>query len=243
MSAAILELEKNQMLPETELEQETVYVYRRQQGRGAGVCVCVWFRRNWKTGYCGQELILTFINHLPPTNPFWHTLSLPCSLNKLNVLVSYASFSEQTEPPLADDKGSIKHQLNGLVHITSSGRSWYRGTYLWFRRGCLNQRQDLVSASPSNQCHLPPVAPPCPLRPGHTGLFLLQHTTPFPASGPWSLLFPLLRILFLQFFSWHPPSTTRNTHAAGFPTKVLIYAYYTETQSYKWSYFPLCFDW
>lgn len=36
MSADILELEKNQMLPETELEQETVYVYRRQQGRGAG---------------------------------------------------------------------------------------------------------------------------------------------------------------------------------------------------------------
>ena len=41
-----------------------------------------------------------------------------------------------------------------------------------------------------------------PARPCH----LLQHTAPFPALGPWSSPFPLHRILFLHFFSQHPPS-------------------------------------
>lgn len=61
MLAAILALEKDQMLPETEPEQEITCA--QQQGE-------VWFSWNWKTGYCGQELI--YFRHPSIQNPFWH---------------------------------------------------------------------------------------------------------------------------------------------------------------------------
>lgn len=123
---------------------------------------------------------------------------------------------KQTETPPAEGKGSLKNEKDESAKWAGSHH------FIWWK---LTQRHlSFFQKRPSNpetraglcltlQCHLPPAPPPCPPgHTGHTGLVLLQHTAPFPAAGPWSLLFPLPRILFLPFFSWHPPSITYDTH-------------------------------
>lgn len=122
----------------------------------AGHCTCiqqqgeVWCSWHWKTGYCGQELILTSINHLPPKS------------------FSYASFPEETDRTASDWGQRFPKNLEdesarwaGSLHFI-----WVeadRGAYLWFRTDCLNQTQDLVSAYPSSVVAHVFVTPPCPL--------------------------------------------------------------------------------
>lgn len=140
----------------------------------------------------GQDPVGRNSFHQPSTSILSDTeasLGKPCSLNELNVLVSCASFLKEIDG--FPGKPRRMNQPNELVHIPSSGRKLMQRHLSVLQKRPSDQTPDLVSANPSSVTSYP-LPNPAHRAPGHSSS---PSTAAFPASGPWPLLFPLLRIL------------------------------------------------